>query len=128
MNKILQIKNFNGILDNFFDFLEESFSNFKSDMILARSTAEFVRKSNPRLVVEQLMEHISPYRKQIIECDEDFFLNLDIKRVGISNDNILFGMKLKQIWQTSRLTDIQKATVFYYFQQLLKAGDQVARY
>ena len=100
MNKILQIKNFNGILDNFFDFLEESFSNFKSDMILARSTAEFVRKSNPRLVVEQFMEHIGPYRKQIIECDEDFFLNLDIKRVGISNDNILFGMKLKPVSYT----------------------------
>jgi hypothetical protein len=124
MNKILQIKIFNGLLDNFFDFLEESFSNFKSDMILARSTAEFIRRSNPRLVVEQFMEYILPYKKQIIECDEDFFLNLDIKNVrNVSNDNILFGMKLKQIWEISNLTDVQKATVFYYFQQLLKSGE-----
>jgi hypothetical protein len=126
MNKILQIKNFNGLLDNFFDFLEESFVNFKADMILARSTAEFVRRSNPRLVVEQFMEYISPYKTQIIECDEAFFLNLDIKNVkNVSHDNILFGMKLKQIWEISNLTDIQKATVFYYFQQLLKTGELI---
>ena len=69
MNKIVQIKIFNDILDQFFEFLETNFPFFKSDIMLTRSTAEFIRRSNPRLVVEQFMSLVGPYNQQIFECD-----------------------------------------------------------
>jgi len=121
MNKFIQIKNFNGLIDRFFDFLDDSFPDFRSDFILARSTMEFVRKSNPRLVVEQYMNNIKPFRKYISECDEDFFLNLEIS--GLSKDDFMLGAKLKQIWASGKITQKQKAMVFYYFQKLIEAGE-----
>jgi hypothetical protein len=126
MNRIIQIKNFNGLLDQFFDFLDESFPEFRSDFILGRSTMELVRRSNPRLVVEQFMDNIRPYRKYIFECDEDFFTSDDtLSRSNLSKDDMLLGMKLKQIWLSNKITTKQKALVFYYFQKLILSAEAV---
>ena len=77
MSKILQIKIFNDILDQFMDYLDENFKFFRSDLILIRNTMEFIRRSNPRLVVEQYMSYVGPYKKHIFNCDENFFINFD---------------------------------------------------
>jgi hypothetical protein len=127
MNKIIQIKIFHNILDDLFDYLENTFSYFKSDIMLARTTAQLIRSSNPRLVVEQFMEYVGPYNERIFNCDEDFFLNFENDqgmRDSLTSDNLLFGMKLKNIWLATETTDMQKAAVFLYFQKLLKAGEK----
>ena len=118
MNRIIQIKIFNGLLDNFFDFLETVSIDVQSDIILTRSTVNFIRKSNPRLVVEQFMEYSSPFRQEIENCNENFFLNYNVA----TNDNSNLIIKLKYIWKI--LDKRQKATIFYYFNKLLKAGDK----
>jgi len=127
MSKIVQIKIFNDILDQFLDFLEQNFLMFKSDIIIIRSTVEFIRKSNPRLVVEQYMTYFGAYQKYIFGCDEDFFLNFDVNltQLGLTSDDILFGSKIRNIWMSSDITDNQKAYIWLYFQKLLKAGANV---
>jgi hypothetical protein len=127
MNKILYIKIFNDILDQFFDFLEKSFPDSRSDLILTRNTIEFLRKNNPRLVVEEFMNYIKPYEKQIFKCDEDFFLNFEpiIPESLRNKENMLLGSRLKSIWLSLRPNDdIKKASVFYYFQKLIRSGDK----
>ena len=127
MSKIVQIKIFNDILDQFLDYLESHFLIFKSDIILTRSTIDFIRRSNPRLVVEQYMSYVSPYEKYIFECDEQFFLNFDtnLKQIGLTSDDILFGNKIRNIWLSSDTTDNQKAYIWLYFPKLLRAGKRV---
>jgi hypothetical protein len=127
MSKIVQIKIFNDILDQFLDFLECNFLIFRSDIILIRSTIDFIRRSNPRLVVEQYMSYVSPYERYIFECNEDFFLNFDInlKQIGLTSDDILFGSKIRNIWVSSEITDNQKAYIWLYFQKLLRAGKKL---
>ena len=127
MSKIVQIKIFNDILDQFLDFLECNFLIFRSDIILTRSTVDFIRRSNPRLVVEQYMSYVAPYESYIFECDEDFFLNFDInlKQIGLTSDDILFGSKIRNIWLSSEITDNQKAYIWLYFQKLLRAGKKI---
>jgi hypothetical protein len=127
MSKIVQIKIFNDILDQFFDYLETNFVIFKSDIILTRSTVDFVRRSNPRLVVEGYMSYISPYEKYIFECDEQFFLNFDVnlQKIGLTPDDILFGNKIRNIWLSNGANDTQKAYIWLYFQKLLRAGKRV---
>jgi hypothetical protein len=125
MNKIIQIKNFNGLLDQFFDFLEESFVNFKSEFILTRNTMELVRKGNPRLVVEQFINNVKSYKKYIFECDEDFFINYELNHDVVSKDDMLLGMRLKEIWLSDQITDRKKATVFYYLQKLITTGENL---
>jgi hypothetical protein len=127
MSKIVQIKIFNDVLDQFLDFLETNFAFFKSDIILTRSTIEFVRKSNPRLVVEQFMSYVSPYSKYIFTCDEKFFLNFDtnLKQIGLSPEDMVLGSKIRNIWLSSEIKDNQKAFIWLFFQKLLKAGEKV---
>lgn len=127
MSKIVQIKIFNDILDQFFDYLETHFLIFKSDIILTKSTVDFIRRSNPRLVVEQYMSYVSPYEKYIFECDEQFFFNFDInlQQIGLTSDDILFGNKIRNIWLSSDTNDNQKAHIWLYFQKLLRAGKRV---
>ena len=127
MSKIIQIKIFNDILNQFLDYLEDNFHFFKSDLILIRTTVEFIRSSNPRLVIEQYMSFVGPYSEYIYNCDEDFFLNFDLnlQQLGLTTDNILFGSKIRNIWMSSDITDNQKAYIWLYFQKLLKAGEKV---
>lgn len=127
MSKIVQIKIFNDLVDQFLDYLEVTFPFFRSDVILTRSTVEFVRRSNPRLVVEQFMSYVGPYENYIFNCDEDFFINFDInlKQIGLTADNILFGSKIRNIWLSSDITDKQKAYIWMYFQKLLRAGNKL---
>lgn len=125
MNKIIQVKIFNGLLDNFFDFLETISIDLQSDIILTRTTISFIRKSNPRLVVQQFMEYSCNYRREIQNCNESFFLNYqhtDNFNVNTEYVNGNLILKLKTIWQT--LDKRQKATVFYYLNKLLNAGDK----
>lgn len=124
MSKIVQIKIFNDILDQFLDYLDENFKFFKSDLILIRNTMEFIRRSNPRLVVEQYMSYVGPYKKYIFNCDEEFFINFDtnLKQIGLTSDNIIFGSKIRNIWLSDSITKTQKAYIWLYFQRLLKAG------
>lgn len=127
MNKIVQIKIFNDVLDQLFDYLEKSFPLFRSDIVLNKSTVQFIRNSNPRLVVEQFMTYVAPYTKHVFECNEDFFLNFEnnLPQGDLSRDNVLFGMKIKNMWLSPETTDEQKAFIWLYFQKLLQAGERV---
>jgi len=127
MSKIVQIKIFNDILDQFLEYLESNFPMFKSDLVLTRSTVEFIRKSNPRLSVEQYINYVGPYESYIFNCDEEFFLNfhINLKQIGLSSDNVLFGNKIRNIWLSNEINDKKKAHIWLYFQKLLKAGKNV---
>lgn len=127
MNKIIQIKIFNDILDQFFNYLETNFPLFKSDLVLSKTTVNFVRNNNPRLIVEQFMYYISPYKKEIYNCNENFFLNFEknLVKSELNTDNILLGMKIKNMWQSQNITDMQKANIWLFFQKLIKAGELI---
>jgi hypothetical protein len=124
MSKIVQIKIFNDILDQFLDYLEKNFAFFKSDIVFIKSTVEFIRKSNPRLVVEQYIDYVGPYKEYIFNCDENFFLNLNLQNSGLDIENQLFGNKIRNIWMSHDIVDQQKAYIWLYFHKLLKAGTQ----
>jgi hypothetical protein len=125
MSLIIHIKVFNDILDQFFNYLENEFPEFQSDIILTRTGVEFIRASNPRLVVEQFVTMVEPYKQQIYNCDEDFFLNFTFVPGEITDENSLLCVKVKKIWMSESTTDTQKAHIWFYFQKLIKAGDKI---
>ena len=127
MSRIVQIKIFNDRLDQFFVYLEGEFPYFHADIILTKNAIVFMRRSNPRLVVEQFLQYLIPYSKQIFDCDEDFFLNFENNMSDLGSENLLYGLRLKNFFLENQNTDKgmrQKATVFYYFQLLLTAGQK----
>lgn len=126
MSKIIQITTFNNILDQFFEYMETEFPYFRSDLILTKSIITTVRKSNPRLVVELFLEYMLPFEKQIIECDEDFFMNFE-NNISLDKDNMMYGLKLKSIWLSNQDKKPEKilrgkATIFHFFGKLIKIG------
>lgn len=127
MNRIVQIKIFNDILDQMFDFLEKHFPYQKSDIVLTRTSVEFIRKSNPRLVVQHFMTLVLPYKKHVFECDETFFLNFEdnVQSSLLTSKNVLLGMKIKNVWLSPDTSDRKKAYIWLYFQKLIKAGELV---
>ena len=129
MNKITQIKRFNDILDQLFNYLEDNFPFYKSDLILTKNSIYFIRKSNPRLVVEQFIEYVKPYSQQIFDCDEDFFINFE-NNMSLDQKNMLYGIKLKSLWLQNGKKETEKslrekATIFNFFIKLLKSAELV---
>lgn len=124
MNRIIEIKIFNDRLDQFFEYLHIQFPFFNSDIILTQNAISFIRKSNPRLVVEQFLHYVEPYSIQIFDCDEDFFLDFE-HNIELDRANLLYGLKLKRFFLENQNNDTglrQKATVFNHFQKLLVSG------
>lgn len=124
MSIIVHIKVFNEILDQFFEFLETEFDDFRSDIILTRTGIDFIRHNNPRLVVEQFMTMIQPYKSKVFECDEDFFLNFKLLP-GVSSEQSMLCTKVKKIWVSDSINNNQKAYIWLYFQKLIKAGEKL---
>ena len=123
MNKLVEIKVFLDLLGQFFDYLEENYTMFKSDLILTRMTTNLLIKSNPRLVVEQFMDYMLPYSEHITECNDSFFLNFDnLINQDTPKNNIMFATRIKSIWIAKGTTDNEKARIWLFFQRLLKAG------
>jgi len=115
---------FNDILEQFFEFLETEFEDFKSDIILTRAGVDFIRQTNPRLVIEQFMTMVEPLKSQIFNCDEEFFL--DFKLVpGVSSEQSMLHSKVKKIWTSNNINNTQKAYIWLYFQKLIKAGEKL---
>lgn len=129
MNTIVQIKIFHDLLDQFFVFLETNFTLYKSDIILTKTAVDFVKKSNPRLVVEQFILSVKPYKDQLFDCNEHFFLdyekNLELSDLQDETNGLV--TKIKDLWMSESITDNQKAYIWLYLQKLYKAGEKICR-
>jgi hypothetical protein len=127
MSEFQQIHIFNNMLDNFLNYLEDTFPYLESDIFLAKNSIVFIRKGNPRLIVEQFKDTILPYSKQINDYDEDFFLNFE-NNIQLDKENFLFGLKLKKMFldnENPNESKRQKATIFYYLSNLIKISHRI---
>ena len=124
-NKIVQTNIFNTILNEFLDFLyyEKTFDMFTSDINLIKSGIEIIRFGNERMIVEELMSYTKLYKDQILNCDEDFFINYEKNLVEVTDD--LLFKKVRDIWVSKNITDILKAKIWWYIQRLYKVGEKI---
>jgi hypothetical protein len=129
MNTIVQIKIFHDLLEQFFVFLETNFLNYKSDIILTKTAIEFVKKSNPRLVVEQFVVSVKPYKNELFDCNENFFLDYEknLELTDIGDHEMSLVSKIKTLWSSNNITDNQKAYIWLYLQKLYKAGEKICK-
>lgn len=125
MSKLVQVNIFTNLLDQFLDFLEVNFKEHRSDIMITKSSIHFIQKSNPRVVVEKFMLGVYPYKEYIMACDEKFFMNFEKNIKEISSDDMLTGLKIKNLWNSECITEEQKAYIWLYFQKLIKAGEKV---
>ena len=111
-----QLTAFNSQLINFIQYLETKFPD--NVQIKSYGTSiELLKKVNPRKLVEGFYEFVYPYKKEIMDSNESFFMNKDYTEdVGGDSDSMLEAIQLKEIWNTA--SDDVHSQIFRYFQLL----------
>jgi len=130
MSQVIKVNKFNSLLDDFFNFLSDNFPEYQSDIFISQQAVNMIKIGNPRLVVENFMTNIRPFRTHIFNLDESFFLdyeenvmsNLNGVDRNYTND---LCKKIKQVWLSSSTTDNHKATVWWYFRKLINLGEKI---
>jgi hypothetical protein len=104
------------------NFLNEISSLFPEDKALKTfcNTVEFIKKTNPRELMNQFKKFVYPYKEQIIKKDESFFLdnsfNDIVKGTEINGINPLAEMmRIKTIWVSGQLSPKDKECIWNYF-------------
>jgi hypothetical protein len=123
MTNPVLINAFNKSLDSFLSDLIIAFPN-ESYIQTFYVTFTFMKKANPKQIVISYMNYISPYSKQIFDCDTDFFLKFE-ENIGVDDSYISNGLRLKHLWLHPDTTDHTKACIISYMQNLLKIGAKI---
>jgi len=111
-----QLTAFNSQLINFIEYLNTKFP--ENVQIKSYGTSiELLKKVNPRKLVEGFHQFVYPYKSQIMENNESFFMDKDYNEdVGGNSDSMLEAIQLKSLWGTMQ-QDV-KDQIFRYFQLL----------
>ena len=105
--------------NQFSDFLDQFITVFPSDSDFPtyKTGLHLLQKTNPKLVPEQVLIHVSPFEKTLRDRDERFFIDYSFTEYG---DDDALGMiisKMKEQWTT--LSENNKKCIWDYTNLLL---------
>ena len=85
-----------------------------NDLKTLKKSFEFLKKSNPRKIVDLFKIYVLPYSEEIKNSDEQFFLNENYDHITHGTDNgFTITSKIKNLWP--ELSDNNKQTIWKYF-------------
>jgi len=111
-------------LDNFVDEISTLYPD-EREILLFAEKYKLVRGANSTFVIESFITYVLPLRDQIMNKDENFFLN------GGGQDSIKdeYSSKLRDIikgvW-VNRMTDANREVVWKYFTLFVKLSEKYA--
>ena len=123
----MSVSDFFQLLDDFLTDVGESFPSEITHIKTYQRLIETARRANARLFVTKFMEVITPYKKEIMDCDEEHFLSLDPVQIdpNLKTSDLELITIVKDIWRTPTTTDKTKASIWAYLQALLRAGEEI---
>lgn len=124
MSNFVYVKAFNDLLDQFYEFLSTKFPSISADILIAKTFTDFLKMGNPKEVPNQFLKHIMPYTDKIMECNESFFLDYQNNIKG-SDEIMMYGPKLREVWEAKSTTDMDKAQIWIFFHKLIKLGSKI---
>ena len=88
------------------------------DIKMAKTSIDTMKRMNPRMVFTTFYQFVYPFKDQILNRNEDFFLNMDFSKIaGGEASNMMTVMNLKKYWGT--MTDQTKECMWQYFGVLI---------
>lgn len=119
------------LIDAFFnqftDFLTELTKAFPEDADFPayKVGLQLLKRSNPMIVINAIIEHVTPYEEMIKAKNSDFFLKHEFSE-HTENDDALEQVirKLKGLWTT--LGPVSQASVWGYINLLLDLAKRCA--
>jgi hypothetical protein len=116
---------FFSLLDEFLDDIKESFPSEVVKLETYRKIINTLRKVNGRLFIKKFMDVLKPFEKEILDCNEKHFLELDPVNLGVDEKEMELISIVKDIWRTPSTSDTTKASIWAYLQGLLQRGDEI---
>jgi len=117
MSKQTTLTKFNNTVEQLIDALLERYDYheyFKKELNLTKEKFLLLRKTNPRKVIEGVLVFVYPYKKQIMEEDEQFFLSKNYEEDTKNEGHLVKALKLKELWDTD-MDDNTRQTLFTFF-------------
>lgn len=126
MSEEKAIKTFCTVLGDFFEDLYQSYPD--PSLFLLKQTSKAMMATTPKLVVQNFMYCIEPYKDRLLQKDESFFIkgglanNLKNTEYGFLIDEI---NKVSEIWIRPETSDKTKESIWKYFRALITLGLKV---
>lgn len=73
-----------------------------------------LRNANSKLIIDYFVQFIYPHKKQIMSCEEDFFLNGGGQEELKENSGLKFRDNIKTLW-VNKMSDENKEIIWKYF-------------
>jgi len=98
------------------NFMNELCSIFPSDgeLLLFREKYNLIRSANSKLILEYFVIYIYPFKTQILDKDERFFLDGGGQDELKDSSGLKFRDNIKNLW-TSKMSDENKEIIWKYF-------------
>ena len=94
------------------------------DIKMAKTSVETMKRMNPKMLYNTFSQYVYPFRDQILNRNEDFFLNMDFSDIpGAEANNMMTVMNLKKYWST--MTEQTKECMWQYFGVLVKLCEKI---
>jgi hypothetical protein len=120
MSTTVSLKRFNKQVDNFLVALKKIFPERKEFSIF-EAQMEGARMINKRIVIDSFITYVYPFKGQIMNKDESFFLQEG--NVGVKKDYMSHALNLKDLWLNS-LRPENKEMVWKYFQVMILLAEK----
>lgn len=126
MTSLVQIRTvFIQQLDSFVEEISGLYPDEKEIMLFAEKY-KLVKGVNNKMIIEGFIQYVLPLKTQILEKNEDFFLNGGGQE-DVNKDD--YSMKLrdiiKNVWM-NKMTDVNKEIIWKYFTVFVKLSEKYA--
>ena len=115
--KTTTLTKFNNTVDQMINNLIERYEYheyFHKELNLTREKFLLLRKTNPMKVIEGILVWVYPYKQQIMDEDESFFLKKNFEEDTKNEGHLVKALRIKDLWETD-MDDNTKKALFNYF-------------
>jgi len=108
------------------NFLQEMCRLFPEDKKLSTFlfTVDLMKKANPRELMNQFKQYVYPFKSQIMNKDESFFLENAFGDNIQDKSNMSEMLRIKEIWISGKLTKNDKDCIWNYFKVFIYLLDK----
>lgn len=118
------VKKFNDQLDRFLSGLIDTYPSLRAKLSTYRTTINLVIKANSRKPVELFNEFVLPFKNEIINENEQFFLNQSFgEEIGGNEDTLQEAIQFKEIWKQD-MTDQSRKNIFKHLKILCMLAEK----
>lgn len=117
---------FNNTLEQLIDALIDRYhyhEYFGKELVMTKEKFVLLRKTNPRKSIEGVLAFVYPFKKQIMDNDESFFLNKTYDEHTKNESHLVKVLKIKELWETD-MDENTKNTLFTFFKVFIVLAEK----